>query len=338
MIEEDKSLKMSHSIFHDSLLATARDKSKTKSANVMASNRSPESQLQGDKKRQKTYEQEANEEQKNVQATAEFWAAMRQTNGFQNQTTGPQFQAEVVETPGRQSGTSSRQQTQASIKSQGKPKRRRSPDDESATPTNLILDKIIARPAKRNTELTSEYTKPITTATLYSDTPASGSGETALMTTKEADTNQTLDTITVKPVNRTKEYTDRFAEPITMTTPQGDNPEAGNNGTASLTTMGETLNPQTQAGSTDEGWQSQRNPKRKWGFNNEGPTAVATSQGDISTVDQDYSPIFGVQVGADTYALRTELGTGRTPPEKYKKPRSGTRKNPKPSGSYTGRR
>jgi hypothetical protein len=43
MIEEGKILKMSHSVSHDSLLATARDKSKTKSENVMASNRSPES-------------------------------------------------------------------------------------------------------------------------------------------------------------------------------------------------------------------------------------------------------------------------------------------------------
>jgi hypothetical protein len=99
MIEEGKILKMSHSVLNDSLLATARDKSKTKSDNAMACNRSPESQVQGDKKRQKNYEQEANEEQKNVQAAAEFWAAMRQTNGFQNQTTGPQFQAEAVNAP-----------------------------------------------------------------------------------------------------------------------------------------------------------------------------------------------------------------------------------------------
>jgi hypothetical protein len=43
----------------------------------------------------------------------------------------------------------------------------------------------------------------------------------------------------VKPVKKPTEDTDKFAEPITTTTPQGDNPEAGINGTASLTTIEE---------------------------------------------------------------------------------------------------
>ena len=48
---------------------------------------------------------------------------------------------------------------------------------------------------------------------------------------------------------------DKFAEPITTAPPQGDNL-----GTASLTAIeGETHNPQTQTGSTDEVWQSHRN-------------------------------------------------------------------------------
>ena len=113
------------------------------------------------------------------------------------------------------------------------------------------------RPTKRSKEITGDYAKSITTATPHCDTLATGSGDAASLTTNEADTNQALDTIPVKPVKRTKEYTDKFAELITTTTPQGDNPEAGINGTASLTAIEEeTHNLQTQAGSTDEVWQS----------------------------------------------------------------------------------
>jgi hypothetical protein len=93
MIEEGKLLKMSLSVLHHSPLETARGNSETKSNNTMASTRSSKSQLQGDTKRQKTYEPEASEEQKNIQAVAEFWADMRLTKGFQNQAAGPQVQA-----------------------------------------------------------------------------------------------------------------------------------------------------------------------------------------------------------------------------------------------------
>ena len=65
----------------------------TSADNLLASKRSSESQLQGVIKRQKTYELEASEQQKNVQAAAEFWAVMRQTHGFQNLPTGPQVQS-----------------------------------------------------------------------------------------------------------------------------------------------------------------------------------------------------------------------------------------------------
>jgi hypothetical protein len=82
MIEEGKVLKMSHSVLHDSPLATVRGNSETNSDNSMLSKRSSESQLQGDIKRQKTYELEASEEKKNIQAAAEFWADMRHTHGF----------------------------------------------------------------------------------------------------------------------------------------------------------------------------------------------------------------------------------------------------------------
>ena len=197
----------------------------------------------------------------------------------------------------------------------------------------------------------------------------------------------------MKPVKRTKEYTDKFAESITMTTPQGDNTEAGINCTASLTTIEEeTQDLQTQAGSTDEVWQNQRNQKRQRGFNNDEPTTMTTSQGVIdrrtkaghrltgieeethqplvqakstdevwqrqgnpksrwgfsgerptivttnkevlgTSAKSGCSPIFGVQVGTDTYALRTEPGTVHTPPKTYKKPKSGSQHK----SSYKGR-
>ena len=46
---------------------------------------------------------------------------------------------------------------------------------------------MIARPTKRNKEFTGEYAKPNTTATPHSDTPASGSGDAASLTTNEAE-------------------------------------------------------------------------------------------------------------------------------------------------------
>ena len=102
---------------------------------------------------------------------------------------GPQVQAAATNevTPSPEPGTSSRQQVTAFPESQGNPKRRRGSDDEYTNPTNHSLDTIIARPAKRNKEFTSEYAKPNTTATPHSDTPASGSGDAASLTTNEAD-------------------------------------------------------------------------------------------------------------------------------------------------------
>ena len=191
MIEEGKLLKMSHSVLHDNPLATATGNSETSSDNSMASKRSSESQLQGDIKRQKTYEQEASEEQKNVQAAAEFWAAMRHTHGFQNQAAGPQVQAVAVNevAPGTEPETPSRQPAETLLENQGNTKRRRGSDDEYTNPTNHPLDTIIARPTKRSKGFTSKYTKPITTATLHGDTPASGSGDAASLMTNEADKN-----------------------------------------------------------------------------------------------------------------------------------------------------
>ena len=114
---------------------------------------------------------------------------------------------------------------------------------------------ITAKPTKSNTELTGEYTKPITTAIPLSDTPASGSGVATLLTTNEAHTDQAINTIPVKPIKNPTEDTDKLAEPITTTIPQRDHLEAGINDTASLTaTEEETHILQTQTGSTDEVW------------------------------------------------------------------------------------
>jgi len=100
MIEEGKLLKMIHSVLHDSLLATATGNSATSSDNSTAigrtttdtidttstvtttgdqkqSKRSSESQSQGDIKRQRTYEPETGEEEKNVRVAAEFYERRR---------------------------------------------------------------------------------------------------------------------------------------------------------------------------------------------------------------------------------------------------------------------
>ena len=145
----------------------------------------------------------------------------------------------MTEVAAREPGSSSKQQMEALLESRENPKRRRRSDDEYKNPINLSLDTITAKLTKSNMEHTGEYTKTITTDIPHSDTSASGSGDAETLTTTEANTDQALDTIPVKPVKRTKEYTDKFPEPITTTTPQGDNPEAGINGTASLTTIEE---------------------------------------------------------------------------------------------------
>jgi len=181
----------------------------------------------------------ASEKQKNIQGVAEFWADMRQTHGFQHQSAGLKVQAVAVTevARAREPGSPSKQQVQTNLESQENPKRRRRSDDEFTNQTNHSLDTKTAKPTKSNTELTGKYTKPITTAIPLSDTPASGSGDATLLTTTEAHTDQALNTIPVKPVKKPTEDTDKFAEPITMTTPQGDNLEAGINGTASFTAI-----------------------------------------------------------------------------------------------------
>ena len=114
---------------------------------------------------------------KNTQAAAEFWAVMRQTHGFQNQAEGLKVQAVAVTevARAREPGSSSKQQVQTNLESQENPKRRRRSDDEFTNQTNHSLDTITVKPTKGNTELTGEYTKPITTAIPLSDNPASGS-------------------------------------------------------------------------------------------------------------------------------------------------------------------
>ncbi len=70
------------------------------------------------------------EEEKNVQAAAEFWAVMRATHGFQNQAAA----ANEV-TPSTEPGTSSMQQAETFLENQRIPKRRRGSDGEYTEPT-----------------------------------------------------------------------------------------------------------------------------------------------------------------------------------------------------------
>jgi hypothetical protein len=290
MITEGKLLKMSHSVLHDNPLATATGNSETSSDNSMASKRSSESQLQGDIKRQKTYELEASEEKKNVQAAAEFWDVMRHTHGFQHQATGPQVQATAANevAPSTELGTSSRQQAEAFLERQGDPKRRRESDEEYTDTTS----QIIGRPTKRNKEFTDEHAKTNTTATPHGDTPAGGSGDAALLTKNEAE-KSVLANATFSSIVQT------------------------------------THGLQSRAGEADE-VQRQKSPTTP---------PSQTIHGDLVRRD---TTTFGVLVGRETIVLTPIEGYATvTPhthtPKKYKKPRSGSDKKQKPTGSYKGR-
>jgi len=192
----------------------------------------------------------ASEKQKNIQAAAEFWADMRKTHGFLNQAADPNVQvAAMTDEAAREPWSSSKQQVEAPFESRENPKRRKRSDDEYKIPTIHHLS---------NTATPSEYTKPATTTISLGNTPASDGEDKALPTASETHTAQALEAITVVPVKRTGEDTDKSAEPITTTAPQRDNLD-----TASLTAIEkETHKPQTQTGSTDEVWQSHSNRKR----------------------------------------------------------------------------
>ena len=71
---------------------------------------------------------------------------MRHTHGFQNQSAGPQVQAAAANevAPSTEPGTSSRQQAEASLESQGNPKRRRGSDGEYTEPTTNYLHTLTA--------------------------------------------------------------------------------------------------------------------------------------------------------------------------------------------------
>ena len=167
MIEEGKLFKMIHSVLHDSLLETTAGNSATSSDNSTAigrtttdsvdttstetttgnqkqSKHSSESQSQGVIKRQRTYEPQAGEEEKNVRVTAEFWAVMRTTHGFQGQAAAANDVA-----PNTEPGTSSRQQAEAFLERQRNPKRRRGSDGKCAEPTTAaatLKDASTSRP------------------------------------------------------------------------------------------------------------------------------------------------------------------------------------------------
>jgi len=292
MIEEGKLLKMSHSTLHESLLATVRGNSDTSSDHLMASKRSPEPQLLEDIKRQKTYEQEASEEQKNVQAAAEFWTAMRHTHGFQNPAAGPQVQAAAANevAPSPEPGTSSRQQAKAFPESQGNPKRKRGSHDAYTDPTNHTLDTIIARPAKRNKEFIGEYAKPNTTDTPHRDSPAGGSGDAASLTTNEAVKTVLANATSQYIAQTTHGFQTRTETPHDID-PLTDTPLSGRGNAASHTTHSKEQQRQT----------SPTTPPRQT-INNDIVSRNTTTH--------------GVLVGTDTIALTPVQGNSTTSPTK----------------------
>jgi hypothetical protein len=193
----------------------------------------------------------ASEKQKNIQAAAEFWADMRKTHGFLNQATDLNVQvAAMTDEDAREPGSSSKQLMEAPFESRKNPKRRKRSDDTHSLDTTT-------KQTKSNMAPPGEYTKPVTKTIPLGHTPASDGEDEALPTASETHTSQALEAIPVVPVKRTGEDTDKSAEPITTTAPQRDNLD-----TASLTAIEEeTHKPNTQTGSTDEVWQSQRNRK-----------------------------------------------------------------------------
>jgi len=140
---------------------------------------------------------------------------------------------------------------EAPFESRENPKRRKRSDDTHSLDTTT-------KQTKNNMAPPGKYTKPVTTTISLGNTPASDGEDKALPTVSETHTAQALEAITVVPVKRTGEDTDKYAEPITTTAPQRDNLD-----TASLTaTEEESHKPQTQTGSTDEVWLSHSNKKR----------------------------------------------------------------------------
>jgi hypothetical protein len=144
--------------------------------------------------------------------------------------------------------------------------------------------------------------------TPHDDIPASGSRNVASLTTNEAEKSVLTNASFSSVAQTTQRVHPRAAE------------AQGNRQTKvrhQLTAIEEETHPPlVQAVSTDEVWHRQGNPKSRWGFTDERPTIVDTNKGVLDTsAESGCSPIFGVQVGTDTYALRTEPGTVNTPPK-----------------------
>ena len=99
---------------------------------------------------------------------------------------------------------------------------------------------------------------------------------------------------------RARDSDGKYEEQNTTDTPQGHNLDV-DDGSAALT---RTTTPQ---GHPDT-WDTEASTKRP--DITRSLTTMTASQGDISTsAENDYTPIFGIQAGTDTYVLRTEPGT-----------------------------
>ena len=285
MIEEGKLLKISHSALQDNPLTTTGGNSETNSKNLLAPRCSSELQFERHIKRQKTYELEASQQKKNVQAAAAFWAVMRQTRGFQNKPSGPQIQdtaVKVVAPHGLQNqdtlaneistttipGTSSKQQAAPSRKNHNNPKRRRGPDNEYTKPNtpNTTLGDIatlkdtstswpdITSPAKRTKQYTGEYTEPNTTKTPVGDSLV-GSSENAESNTANEE-NKQRQSSPVTPPRLPHGFQNQVASPQVQAAAANEVEPSPESGTSS----------RQQAKAFTE---SQGNPKRKRGSDDE---------------------------------------------------------------------
>ena len=111
---------------------------------------------------------------------------MRKTHGFLNQAAGLNVQeVAITDETVRESGSSSKQQVEASFESRENPKRRKRSDDEYKTPAIHHLS---------NTAPPREYTKPATMSISLGNTPTSGGKDATILTVSETRTAQTMDT------------------------------------------------------------------------------------------------------------------------------------------------
>jgi hypothetical protein len=312
MIEEGKILKMIHSVLQDSLLATATGNSATSSDNSTTISKTTTDTVDTSP----TQYIPSNATTTGDRTQSKHQSESQSQRDLKRQRTY-EFEIEISKPPNHPVIT---------FLTSLEHKQQKSPDTEIITLQHGGLE----RNNKRARESDGKYEKQNTTTTSQGHNLDVGGGSAAL-------------TRTTTPQGHPDPWAN--ADTNETDTPQGDTPDVGSGGVASLTAIEAEKNVQTnttlstivqtthglltRAGATDEVWLRQRNPKRRRGLDNEDKeqTTMAASQGDIGTsAENKYTRVFGIQVGTDTYPLRTEPGTLSTQPKKYKKPKSGSQK------------